>query len=1600
VDGECLYMGNKIVFIDTEVSIQDKKIYDAGACTYDGNRIHTSKVFDFYNFIKDADFLCGHNIYNHDLKYIPSWTGQKINSKIIDTLYLSPLLYPKTPYHRLVKDDKLQVDELNNPLNDALHAQELFADELNDYKRLSYEMQRIFCALLYDAPQFRGFFEYIHYVPYSSNLDEYIKKAFKDKICSSVDINKLIAEYPVELAYALALINVDDNQSITPKWIMINYPMVSYVMKLLRDSNCGDSNCIYCKEHFDVVRGLQRIFKYPAFRTFNGEPLQENAAKAAMAGKSLLAIFPTGGGKSITFQLPALMAGENIKGLTIVISPLQSLMKDQVDNLNDKGIVNAVTLNGMQNPLERKNSIERVKNGMASLLYISPESLRSKTIENLILGRNIVRVVIDEAHCFSSWGQDFRVDYLFIADFIKTIQQKKGMKTNIPVSCFTATAKQKVISDICDYFRNNLGVELELYTSSATRENLHYSVIFQETDSEKYSTLRNIISEKNCPTIVYVSRTKRAAQIAEKLSDDGIAALPFYGKMEIEEKISNQERFMKNEVQVMVATSAFGMGVDKSDVGLVIHYDISDSLENYIQEAGRAGRDQSLQAECYVLYNNDDLDKHFILLNQTKLTIAEIQQVWRAVKELSKNRSFITCSALEIARQAGWEDSSEIETRVRTAIAALEQAGYIKRHMNVPHVYATSINVPSMSAVDKMLKDGIVVSKANNEYARKILSYLIGSRSKAGNSEGESRIDYLADITGLEKGTVISVITELRQAGILSDENDMNAFIYEGDSSKKSTAILNRFIHLEQFLLEKFSDDGFLIAIKEANDEAINRNIKSSPKDIKNILYYYSIKKIIERKYIDEENSLLVPYDTTVAKIKQNAVQRNNICEFIINALFEKKEADNHKEKISVEFSVVDLYKKYKERDISSAKTELSDIEDALLYLDKIGAMKIEGGFLVLYNGMQIERIEHNNAIQYKKEDYKNLENYYQQRIQQIHIVGKYANLMVKDYNQALDFVKNYFGMEYQQFIKRYFVGEEAKEINRNITPAKYKLLFDKLSETQRHIIDDDSSQYIVVAAGPGSGKTMLLVHKLASLLMLEDVKHEQLLMLTFSRAAAIEFRKRLNDLIGNAAKRIEIKTFHSYCFDLLGKIGRLEDSSDIVHDATEFINSGEVEPEKITKKVVVIDEAQDMDANEYALVKSIIEHNDDLRIIAVGDDDQNIYAFRGSDSSYMKSFISEYGAVKYELPDNYRSCKTIIEFTNSYVSAIQNRMKSHEINAINKNAGLVTLVHHTTRSIEQALVNDIEKEYNNVCNIGVLTWKNDESLTILGMLQQKGIPAKLVQSLDGFNLSNLIEIRYFINTIESKCISPIISDAVWNDAVNRFSEKYKHSSNLSICLRMFDVFDETYSVRYKSDLHAFFEESNLEDFYEDKKGVVTVSTIHKSKGREYDRVYIMIDNMQITEDDQRRAIYVALTRAKERLNVHYSGNVFDNVDCSSIEKKEDSKIYDGSKEVVLQLSYRDVYLNSFIKYQSSIYKLISGQQIYIDSESLCLSNENRKITIGKLSNLGKNKIEHFNELGYTQIKAVIRFIVYWKGENMDKEIQIVLPDIYFEKRN
>jgi len=1599
-----------IAFVDSEIDPKSLKILDIGSIRNDGGTFHKGSVTEFISFLSGTKFVCGHNILKHDIKYI----GQALteagidSSNIIDTLYLSPLIFPSKPYHALLKDDKLQSDDTNNPLNDSIKARDLFYGEQATFSQTNETLKQIFYLLLNNKPEFQAFFRFIGYSSEETDPEKLIRRKFKNEICAHADLAGIIELQPVALAYCLSLINSfishPELRSVTPPWVLKNYPEVEQIMFRLRNRPCI-SGCSYCNKALDIHRGLKRLFGFDSYRTFGGEPLQEKAVKAALDNKSLLAVFPTGGGKSLAFQVPALMSGDNTQGLTVVISPLQSLMKDQVDNLEKAGITRAVTINGLLDPIERAKSFERVEDGSASLLYIAPESLRSRTIERLLLGRKIVRFVVDEAHCLSAWGQDFRVDYLYIADFIKSIQEKKNLAEAIPVSCFTATAKPQVIDDIRRYFRNELSLELEVFNSKVSRTNLQYKVFEKGNEEEKYQALRNLIEERNCPAIIYVSRTRKAYQLAERLTRDGLNARPYHGRMDVKEKTENQEAFISGAVSVMVATSAFGMGVDKKDVGMVVHYEISDSLENYIQEAGRAGRDENLVADCFVLYNEEDLNKHFILLNQTKLSIKEIQQVWKAIKEITRFRSTVSNSALEIARKAGWDDSVyEIETRVKTAIAALEDAGYLKRGQNVPHIFANSIlSENAQEAIDKIFTSSRFNDRQKQQAVR-IIRKLFSSKSRkhATGEDAESRVDYISDHLGIVKEEVINIVNLLREEKILADSKDLTAFIRRGDNRNRSLNIAKTFSKIEQCLVQVFDEQVKTFDLKELNEAAEAQGCEgSNVSRIKTVINFWAIKNWIKRRNLEfsKNHVAIVSLHPRELMIEQLS-RRNKLARFIVEFLYQRSNLDLSgedagKEEVLVEFSVLELKSEY-ERQQGLFQTEVSvaDIEDTLFWLSRIDAIKIEGGFLVVYNSLTVERLEQDNRKRYTVEDYQSLNRFYGNKAQQIHIVGEYARKMLSDYRDALQFVEDYFRLNYASFLQKYFRGRQS-EISITLTPGKFRQLFGELSTAQLKIINDSETQYMVVAAGPGSGKTRVLVHKLASLLLMEDVKHEQLLMLTFSRAAATEFKKRLIGLVGNAANFIEIKTFHSYCFDLLGKVGNLEKSDDILKKTVEKIKNKEVEASRITKSVLVIDEAQDMDEDEFSLIAALMDHNEEMRVIAVGDDDQNIFEFRGSSSRYLEQFIIVHQASKYELIENFRSKSNLVAFTNQFVTGISHRLKSTPIIARQPDNGKIKLVRYDDGNLIVPFVHDLLKTElsGTTC---ALTRTNDEALQVAGLLLRNRMLARLIQSNDGFNLFNLDEVRYFLGQPGLTGNVVNITDEAWENAKRALAERYRRSTKYELCRNLIRDFETANpKIKYKSDLEVFIRESRLEDFYGENGETIIVSTIHKAKGKEFDNVFMLLEDFNPSTDDAKRLLYVAMTRAKRNLNIHLNSDFLLALSAENMKRIPDREIHSPPVEMAMHPGFRDVWLDYFISRQHLVNKLTSGDTLIVNGEE-CLNPEGQSVL--KFSQQFVKQLTELKDKGYELKSAKVNFIVHWMKEETGQEVKIILPELFFLK--
>ncbi|MBS0028742.1 RecQ family ATP-dependent DNA helicase [Chitinophaga sp. 22321] len=352
---------------------------------------------------------------------------------------------------------------------------------------------------------------------------------------------------------------------------------------------------------------LQQYWGYDQFR-----PLQEDIVNSILAGQDTLALLPTGGGKSICFQVPAMMK----PGLCLVITPLIALMKDQVANLRKRGISAYSIYSGMQYK-EVERVLEAARRGGCRFLYVSPERLQSKLFQTYCDGLPVNLIAVDEAHCISQWGYDFRPAYLQIADI-------RSFFPAAPVLALTASATPKVQTDICDKL---LMKDARVFTKSFARANLSYSVLEEATKIDK---VKHILDRVPGSGIVYCRNRKRTKEIASLLELQGIPASYYHAGLPQAERAARQEAWINNDTRIMICTNAFGMGIDKPDVRIVVHYDMPDSLEAYYQEAGRAGRDEQ-KAYAVLLYNEEELTEMRERIDLQFPTLEQIREVYQAI---------------------------------------------------------------------------------------------------------------------------------------------------------------------------------------------------------------------------------------------------------------------------------------------------------------------------------------------------------------------------------------------------------------------------------------------------------------------------------------------------------------------------------------------------------------------------------------------------------------------------------------------------------------------------------------------------------------------------------------------------------------------------------------------------------------------------------------------------------------------------------------------------------------------------------------------------------------------------------------------------------
>ncbi len=457
----------------------------------------------------------------------------------------------------------------------------------------------------------------------------------------------------------------------------------------------------------DTREALRRHFEFDRFR-----PPQDEVVGAILAGRDTMVIMPTGGGKSLCYQLPALL----LPDVTLVVSPLIALMKDQVDALRQRHLP-AALLNSTQTAAEQRDTLDAMSRGDLKLVYVAPERFRSRAFLTALARIRISLFAIDEAHCLSQWGHDFRPDYLRLGKALENLGRP-------PVAAFTATATPEVREDIRTHLQLR---DPAVFVSGFARPNLGFKVMQTGSEDEKYRLLQSLLATHR-KGIIYCATRKKVESVASNLEGDGFPALAYHGGMDDRERERIQNAFMRKEADVVVATNAFGMGIDRDDLRFVVHFEMPGSVEAYYQEAGRAGRD-GLPSECLFLFNFADKRTQEFFIEGRNPEISIVQAVYAALRAAADERNEIVLSIDELAdRLAGKVNP----IAVSTALSILGRHGALER-FDVPgrRIRGTRLLRPAVPFAQLGIDADMLARKRERDEAklRAVIQYAYDART-------------------------------------------------------------------------------------------------------------------------------------------------------------------------------------------------------------------------------------------------------------------------------------------------------------------------------------------------------------------------------------------------------------------------------------------------------------------------------------------------------------------------------------------------------------------------------------------------------------------------------------------------------------------------------------------------------------------------------------------------------------------------------------------------------------------------------------------------------------------------------------------------------
>ena len=837
-------------------------------------------------------------------------------------------------------------------------------------------------------------------------------------------------------------------------------------------------------------------------------------------------------------------------------------------------------------------------------------------------------------------------------------------------------------------------------------------------------------SHEPAGVIVYAATRGDTEEIRDFLRHQGVTAEAFHAGLDPKVKRETMDAFVEGDIPVICATNAFGMGIDKENIRLVLHYDIPGSLENYIQEAGRAGRDLK-PARCVLLYDPQDVNRQFQMGALSEVKQKEIARILRALRCKKRNeKGEIVVTTDELVRDEDLADFHELkpefrDTKVKAAVAWLERAGFLKRNHNLTDVFQGKPLVNSLEDAEKIMGRLNLAAHTRNLWLnifRIIINTEEDQRIRA-DSIAESLFPEKSVLLEMERKSgltaaqiVITALHDMADAGLV-DQGIMLSATFRPKGKNKASRILQAACDLESRLVRLLresdpdADDGSWVNlnIRRLNQRLNNEGHETRPdvlrQLIKGISYdgkgFAGALGSFELKYVDR-NHYRVKLQRSWRNITGTISLRQNVAHRILKTLLEmagQRTLENGTEPtgtVRIAFASNDLSAAIKSDMILSVQVQkiLPAIDRALMFLHEQNVIELQGGLAILRQAMTLRLEQTAGGRHYNKGDYKPLEVHYREKRLQVHVMMRYATLALEKLAGALTLMLDYFALGRVKFINKYF-ADDKELLEKATTAESYRMIVENLrNPVQISAVGKPVEDNMLILAGPGSGKTTVIVHRCAYLLEVERVPARQILVLCFNHSSAMELKKRLFKLVGRIAKSITVATYHGAAMRLAGiSIRDMAESRSragidfegIIKRAVKLLKGDPdipgMEPDEMRDRLlsgyshILVDEYQDIDEDQYDLVsaiagKSLEAEDSRLALLAVGDDDQNIYTFRGANVRFIRRFREDYDARIIYLVENYRSSKNIIAASNGLIRKNRDRMKGTHPICINRERG------------------------------------------------------------------------------------------------------------------------------------------------------------------------------------------------------------------------------------------------------------------------------------------------------------------------------------------